>query len=220
MARSRKRMTTGETTRIFRPKKLSKIKNRRIWPFLIIGILVIISSYYIWNEYLNSPDLSMEYLKNKLSVSTDDKSKLKSDTLKVIEKVIQEDTKTDEAENTVVQKKEKKATEKKKPLSNIPAPIQRNIQVEVLNGCGVRGLASSFAKSLRKKGIDVVKTGNYKSSQVKSTQVIDRIGNKEFARQIGEILGINSRHIYTQKKTELLIDATIILGKDYKQLKR
>ena len=220
MARSRKRTTTGETTRIFRPQKLPKISNKRIWPFFIIGILIIISGFFIWNTFLNSPDLSMDYFKEKLSLSTEDKSIEKSDTLQVAEKVIPPDLEAKETENTKAKKQETKAAEKKKLVSNIPAPIQRNIQVEVLNGCGVRGLASSFAKSLRKKGIDVVKTGNYKSSQVKSTQIIDRIGNKEFARQIGELLGINSRHIYTQKKTELLIDATIILGKDYKQLKR
>ena len=88
----------------------------------------------------------------------------------------------------------------------------------MLNGCGIAGIASKFAKFLRKQGVDVVKTGNYKSMKVRKTQIIDRIGNKEFSNEVGEILSVNEKYIYTQLNKKLLVDATIIIGKDYNKL--
>jgi hypothetical protein len=41
------------------------------------------------------------------------------------------------------------------------------IQVSVLNGCGVSGIADKFTAALRKSGFDVVKTGNFNNYNLK-----------------------------------------------------
>ena len=223
MARSRKRTTTGETTRIFRPPKPPKLKKRNIWPYLLVAVFIITAGYFIWNVFLKGPDLSLGALKEKFSFGKEQLAdSVENENKEIIPEVKHKpEPKTNlTQQETSVPAKQDVIANKEKVETDIPEPVQRNIQVEVLNGCGGRGLAASFAKTLRKQGIDVVKTGNYKSSGVKNTQIIDRVGNKEFSMQIGEILDVKSRHIYTQKKPELLIDATIIIGKDYKQLKR
>ncbi|MDZ7690320.1 MAG: LytR C-terminal domain-containing protein [Balneolaceae bacterium] len=44
-----------------------------------------------------------------------------------------------------------------------PKLIGEIIQLEVLNGCGVPGLASQFTSALRKNGFDVVENGKFRS---------------------------------------------------------
>ena len=71
------------------------------------------------------------------------------------------------------------------------------IQMDVLNGCGVSGVADRFTDYLRAHGFDVVELGNYKINgqinyNIDETFVIDRIGNKANAIKIAESLGIES----------------------------
>lgn len=42
--------------------------------------------------------------------------------------------------------------------------ISNVIQVAVLNGCGVNGIADKFTNALRKHGFDVVKWGTFETS--------------------------------------------------------
>ncbi len=100
-----------------------------------------------------------------------------------------------------------------------PEPVPRKIQVEVLNGCGVSGLARRTMRILRKAGFDVVKTDNYKTSNVRQTFIIDRVGNKAKAEKLAQALGIPSKRIRTEKDPSLALDVTLVLGKDYRQLK-
>ena len=66
---------------------------------------------------------------------------------------------------------------------------KKNMQIEVLNGCGVDGVADMFTDSLRKKNIDVVNTGNYRSYNVDNSIVIDRRGNIINAEYLAEVIG-------------------------------
>jgi len=150
--------------------------------------------------------------KQEQSISPDS-AKQKVNQINSVE--IQRQQKSETTTKSVNTQQTKKKESKK---FDIPPPIQSNIQVEVLNGCGIAGIASKFAKFLRKQGVDVVKTGNYKSMKVRKTQIIDRIGNKEFSNEVGEILSVNEKYIYTQLNKKLLVDATIIIGKDYNKL--
>lgn len=92
------------------------------------------------------------------------------------------------------------------------------IQVEVLNGCGVDGVAAKFTDYLRQNNFDVVHVGNYTSSNIDETIVIDRIGNKANAEKLAEILGINNRKIVRQLNKDYFLDATLVIGKDYNKL--
>ena len=97
----------------------------------------------------------------------------------------------------------------------------KNIQVilvEVLNGCGVTGIADRITDSLRVKNIDVVNTGNYRSFDIDNTIVIDRTGNLTSAKYVAQSIGINERQIIQQKNKNYFLDVTVIVGKDYNQL--
>lgn len=92
------------------------------------------------------------------------------------------------------------------------------IQVEVLNGCGVEGVAAKFTDYLRQNNFDVVQVGNYTSSNIDETMVIDRIGNRANAEKLANVLGIEKRNIVQQLNKDYFLDATLVIGKDYNKL--
>ncbi len=95
---------------------------------------------------------------------------------------------------------------------------KNNMQIEVLNGCGVEGIADMFTDSLRKKNFDVVNTGNYRSYNIDNSIVIDRTGNLINAEYLAEVIGIDNKQVIQQKNRNYFLDVTLIIGKDYKQL--
>ena len=105
---------------------------------------------------------------------------------------------------------------KKKADNYVPSEI---IQAEVLNGCGISGLADIFKDYLRSKKIDVVSTGNYENFDVMETFVIDRIGDRRKAEYVAGLLGIKKKNVITRINRDYFLDLSIVIGKDYLKLK-
>ncbi len=93
------------------------------------------------------------------------------------------------------------------------------IQVEVRNGCGVSGLAAETTMFLRRRGFDVVEVGDYHRFDEEHSRVVDRVGDLESARKVALALGIPEERVTQDIGPEYYLDATIILGKDYKTLR-
>jgi hypothetical protein len=108
--------------------------------------------------------------------------------------------------------------EQKKNITKKFVPTEM-IQVEVLNGCGVSGLADIFKDFLRKKNIDVVSSGNYTNFDVEQTIIIDRIGNKKKAEYVAGLLGVPKSRVITRINKDYFLDVSIVLGRDYLTLK-
>lgn len=106
----------------------------------------------------------------------------------------------------------KEFTELELRNSGKPAEI---IQVEVLNGCGVSGIADRFTDFLREKNVDVVKTGNYIRFDIDETIVIDRIGNRANSNFVAELLNVNQGNSITQINDDYFVDVTVIIGRNY-----
>lgn len=98
----------------------------------------------------------------------------------------------------------------------LPAAI---IQLEVLNGCGVAGAAEKITDYLRNNHVDVVQMKNYISFDIEKSLVIDRTGNKLNAERIADLLGINRKNIVQQINSDYFLDVSLVIGKDYSQLK-
>lgn len=92
------------------------------------------------------------------------------------------------------------------------------IQIEVLNGCGVDGVAVKFTNYLREKNFDVVQVGNYISANIDETMIIDRIGNKANTEKLAKVLGIDKKNVIQQLNKDYFLDATLVIGKDYNKL--
>jgi len=96
--------------------------------------------------------------------------------------------------------------------------------LDVLNGCGVTGVADRFTDYLRARDFDVVEIGNYKVNgninyNIDETFVIDRIGNKANAIKVAEILGIEKVKVIQQLNDDYFLDVSLVIGKDYYKLK-
>ena len=101
-----------------------------------------------------------------------------------------------------------------------PSAITKNIvQIDVLNGCGVAGTGQKATSFLRAAGYDVIEMGNYKTFDVKQSLVIDRSGNSEVARKLATDLGIDPKNVVQQISPEYFVTASIVIGKDFKNLR-
>lgn len=99
-----------------------------------------------------------------------------------------------------------------------PALISDVIQLEVLNGCGVSGIATKFTDKLREYGFDVVETGNYDHFDVSNSFVISRNGRMENANRVASALGISQEQIIREQSPDFYLDVTLIIGSDYESL--
>ena len=92
------------------------------------------------------------------------------------------------------------------------------IQVEVRNGVGESGLAEAVTRYLRRRGFDVVESGNWASFDEAETVVIDRVGNPEAARRVAQALGLPRERVREERHAELYLDASVVIGRDYHTL--
>ncbi len=92
------------------------------------------------------------------------------------------------------------------------------IQVEVLNGCGVSGVAEKLTDYLRINNIDVVNLGNYRSFEIENSIIIGRNEKIQNAEIVAAIVGLDDQNIIQQINPDYMLDVTFILGKDYRDL--
>ena len=112
--------------------------------------------------------------------------------------------------------KDEPQIEEEEPLS----PLVHTIQIEILNGCGVNGVAKIFQSRLRENGFDVVNTENYVVNgkvfwNVDQTFVIDQIGVAEQAKAIAKALGIPLTLVESRENPAAIYDISVVVGKDY-----
>lgn len=94
----------------------------------------------------------------------------------------------------------------------------QGIVIEVLNGCGVPGLAQKFTNFLRSEGFDVIYTGNAARVDYSNTQLIERVDDSEKIREVNEVLMLHPQRLSSDIDPSLHLDLTLILGKDYNRL--
>lgn len=92
------------------------------------------------------------------------------------------------------------------------------IQVEVLNGCGEEGLASTMTSYLRTRGFDVVKNGNFEHFGVERTQVLNRVEDPHAAIQIARALGLAESSVIAKPDPGLFVEASILIGCDFESI--
>ena len=93
-----------------------------------------------------------------------------------------------------------------------------DIEVEVLNGCGINGLAQQFTDYLRDKHLDVIRTEDADNFHYDKTIVILRRDEFEKVAQVAKLLDISPRdsiRVFVDPDGSLLTDVTIVIGSDY-----
>lgn len=99
-----------------------------------------------------------------------------------------------------------------------PALVSNVIQLEILNGCGVPGIATRFTDRLREYGFDVVESGNFDHFNVENSFVISRSGHMENAKRVAIAIGIPEQNVIREASPDFYLDVTIVIGSDFETL--
>jgi hypothetical protein len=92
----------------------------------------------------------------------------------------------------------------------------RIINVEILNGTTINGLASRTRQLYEATGVfEVVEIGNASRNDVENTVVIDRRGDLRMARRAADIIRADEIISEPGGDNDLAVDVTIILGRDF-----
>ena len=97
-------------------------------------------------------------------------------------------------------------------------PIQ-NIKIEVLNGCGEKGMAALASKFLRMNKLDVVRADNAEHHEYINTIIIQRNENIKSLDMVTKSFGIlntDKERVKIIPDETLGVDVTVIIGKDYR----
>lgn len=87
------------------------------------------------------------------------------------------------------------------------------VTVEVLNGCGARGIASEVAEMLRSEGFQVLRVGNADHYNYEVSQVISRVSNVDGAKEVAVL--IPGSQLLKEEALEAGVMVTLIIGKNY-----
>ena len=99
-----------------------------------------------------------------------------------------------------------------------PAEIENPIKVEVLNGCGVAGIAARTADFLRKKGYDVRDFKNADRKNYTHTVIYVRSGARAQGEALAKTIALPLEMVEMKPDPDLVdIDVTLILGSDHRQ---
>jgi len=103
----------------------------------------------------------------------------------------------------------------KRKVTNQP---NLSIQINIMNATGENRIGARFRDYLKQKGFDVVDMGNYKT-EVEKTMVLDLCGDINKTKRVADALGVSQKNVSTILDKTKFIDATVIIGKDYTELK-
>ena len=95
--------------------------------------------------------------------------------------------------------------------------INKVIQIEVLNGCGDKGIADLYASYLRDNNYDVIDYKNADNFDYNASKII--VHNNNLAvENVAELFEIDTRNVDYLFNENIFYDMTLIVGKDYKKL--
>jgi hypothetical protein len=101
----------------------------------------------------------------------------------------------------------------------LPSSTDHMLEVEVLDGAGNIKAAQYVTNVLRSQKYDVSEMKRNNEGMIERTYVIDRSGNLDAARKLATTLGIGQDKVFQKINSNLYLDVTVVVGKDYSRLK-
>lgn len=123
-----------------------------------------------------------------------------------------------EPEPFAATKPESFADPKQELIANPEPDTMQAVRIEVLNGCGVAGVAEKVGRYLREAGFDVMTWKNADSFNYPETIVIDRTGNLENARIVAGAMGLRTHIQQIVHDPYRIEQVAVIIGRDYERL--
>ena len=92
------------------------------------------------------------------------------------------------------------------------------IQLQILNGTNIIGIARQTTDYLRRRGFDVVVTENY-AHQTEHSFIVQLRRDTLSPKKLAYALGLQDKDIRRELDSTLMLDCSVVLGNDYKKLK-
>ncbi|GAA1864098.1 LytR C-terminal domain-containing protein [Brevibacterium marinum] len=105
---------------------------------------------------------------------------------------------------------EKTASASPSPSESEVSVADSSLDVDVLNGSGVSGVAQEFSEAVEKKGWSVGEVGNYSTGLSDSTVFYKDESDASQAEMVAEALGVDA----TEASTDFDADITVVICSD------
>lgn len=96
------------------------------------------------------------------------------------------------------------------------------ITIEILNGCGEKGIAGKVADFLRTEHIDVIRSENSDNFDYAKTLLIQNSDDLYNIKTVAKVLELDlndDEHVMFLPESNSDVDLTLIIGSDYKTIK-
>lgn len=95
------------------------------------------------------------------------------------------------------------------------------VKIEVLNGCGVNGIATKFSNNLTYQNYEVVNKGNADTWNYEYTVLINQKPgkNEKAIEKLRKDIGLKDEDVVPIEDLSSEADVQLIIGKDYESLK-
>tara|TARA_B100000029_G_C17595434_1_gene963944 strand:+ start:165 stop:641 length:477 start_codon:yes stop_codon:yes gene_type:complete len=100
---------------------------------------------------------------------------------------------------------------------NFDDSLNQRLQIEVLNGCGVKGVADLYTNFLRENGYDVINYQNAQHFDYKNTTILVHKNNLN-DNKLNDLIKVDPLNVKNLFDEKIFFDLTLIIGKDYKNL--
>lgn len=101
----------------------------------------------------------------------------------------------------------------------VPPDAITPLKVQILNGCGVNGLAADSKTWFIRNGYDVRDVGNADRNNYEKSRIIDRSGNLTAARELAKLLNLDESQIFRlEGPPSRQFDLTFVIGNDNQRL--
>jgi len=101
---------------------------------------------------------------------------------------------------------------------NEVAPDALNVRIQ--NGCGVKGVANTFADILRKEHYRILEVENAEDFSYERSVIIDHDkADRNKVEKLTSVLGVSQDQLYHIDQLNVEADVTFVIGKDYPNLK-
>ncbi len=103
--------------------------------------------------------------------------------------------------------------------ATVPPEVIATVKVQILNGCGVNGLAAESKAWFIRNGYDVRDVGNADRNNYEKSRILDRSGNLTAARELAKLLELDDTQIFRMEgPPSRQFDLTFVIGNDNKRL--
>lgn len=102
------------------------------------------------------------------------------------------------------------------PLTEREGPLQ----VEILNGCGIKNAADGVARMIKSPGLKIVRVDNADHFRYPKTRLRTSVGTPVAVEEILRSLGLSAEALEEKAPAPGEVDVTVVVGKDYPEIRK